>query len=70
MPTIETKSARYPLLTKPEAARLLRCSVRHLENEVNRKALAVVRLGGRCVRFRPQDVDRYVEARRLRAAGE
>lgn len=67
----ETKVSSDTLLwTKPETARHIRCSIRHVENEVKRRALACVRFGTRCIRFRPQDVARYIDNRRLRAVGE
>ncbi len=58
------------LLTKKEAARALRLCQRSIENAVSSKALAVIRLGHRCVRFRPEDLAAYIASRRLRAVGE
>jgi excisionase family DNA binding protein len=54
------------LITKREAAARLNVSVRFLENQVRQKSLSVVRLG-RVVRFRPRDLEAFVEANRLRA---
>lgn len=50
-----------PLITKKEAAKMLNCCVRSVENIVARKEIAVIRFGRRCVRFRPEDVEAYVE---------
>jgi excisionase family DNA binding protein len=54
------------LVTKREAAARLRVSVRFVENQVRRRALAVVKLG-RAVRFRVKDLESFVEANRVRA---
>lgn len=58
------------LLTKTEAAKALRLCVRSIEMAVEKKALSVVRIGPRCVRFRPSDLERFIESRRIRAIGE
>jgi hypothetical protein len=58
------------LLTKREAARMGNFSVRHLENLILRKAIAVVRLGARCVRIRPEDLKGLIASHRVRAIGE
>jgi excisionase family DNA binding protein len=51
-----------PLLTKKEAAKQLQMSVRNLEILVNdKKAIAVIRFGERCVRFRPEDLEAFIE---------
>jgi excisionase family DNA binding protein len=57
------------LITKREAAARLRVSVRFVETQVRRRALAVVKLG-RAVRFRVRDIEAFVDANRLRAVGE
>lgn len=56
------------LVTKREAAARLGVSVRFLENQVRQRSLSVVRLG-RAVRFRPKDLEAFVEANRLHAIG-
>ena len=50
------------LLTKQEVARLLRVSVRTLERHVALgKFLAPIRFSQRCIRWRRQDIDDYLE---------
>lgn len=69
--TIEANQGTLPLLwTKTQTARALACCVRTVENEVKKRSLAAVKIGKRCVRFRPEDVHRFIASRRLHAAGE
>jgi hypothetical protein len=44
------------LVTTPEMARLLRLCPRSVQNLVSRKAIPVVRISARCVRFNPSAV--------------
>jgi excisionase family DNA binding protein len=54
------------LLTKRDTAEHLRVSIRFVELQVQRKALAAIKIG-RAIRFRPKDVEDFIEKRRLRA---
>ncbi len=56
-------------LTKRELAGFLGISERFIELEVNRGRLRAVRLSNRLLRFRPIDVERWLESS-LTAAGE
>lgn len=58
------------LLSKKEAAKVLGMCVRNVELAIAKKALSVVRFGMRCVRIRPEDLNRFIESRRVRAIGE
>ena len=68
---VEEPGARQPgkPLTKRELAGFLGISERFIELEVNRGRLRAVRLSNRLLRFRPIDVERWMEAS-LTAAGE
>lgn len=68
--TANSYSSSALLLTKSEAAKALRLCVRSVELAVANKALSVVRLGPRCIRFRPEDLRRFIESRRIKAIGE
>jgi excisionase family DNA binding protein len=54
------------LLTKRDTAEHLRVSIRFVELQVQRKALSAIKIG-RAIRFRPKDVQDFVEKRRLHA---
>lgn len=60
--------AIVPLLTKPEAAKLLHCSMGHLDNAIQSGQLTVIRFGRRCVRISPMDVEAYIEKHSQRVA--
>ena len=49
------------LLTKPDAAAALDISLRQLELYIRRGDIEVRRLGRRCVRIEPTELDRFVE---------
>lgn len=53
------------LITKQEASARLAISVRTLEGIIKRGNLAVYRIGPKCVRIDEEDLDAYVEARRI-----
>lgn len=53
------------LITKQEASARLAISVRTLEGIIKRGNLAVYRIGPKCVRIDEDDLDAYVEARRI-----
>jgi excisionase family DNA binding protein len=55
--------------TKRELSRFLGISERFIELEVNRGRLRAVRLSNRLLRFRPSDVEQWMESS-LTAAGE
>ena len=50
-----------PLLSIKEAAELLAIGHRKAWELANRGDLPSIRIGSRCVRFRPEDVERFVE---------
>jgi excisionase family DNA binding protein len=54
------------LLTKKEAARKLRISVRHLENQIKARALAVIKIGRR-VLIEPAELSRFKEELTIQA---
>jgi hypothetical protein len=69
--TSKTTNQNLPqLLTKPEAAKALGMCTRSVELAVAKKALSVVRFGPRCIRFRFEDITRFIESRRVKAIGE
>ena len=49
-----------PLLTKKEAAEMLKCSLGHVSNAINSGELLAIRFGRRCVRISPMDVEAYI----------
>ena len=49
------------LLDKPAAAARLGTTVRHLTDLVQSRKIRFVRLGHRTIRFRPADLDQYIE---------
>ncbi|MCA9316112.1 MAG: helix-turn-helix domain-containing protein [Planctomycetes bacterium] len=53
-----------PLLTIPEVAARLKVSVRTVRAWIAARRLAVVRLGPRCVRVEPTEVERLLEEAR------
>jgi excisionase family DNA binding protein len=55
-------------LTKRELAGFLGVSERFLELEINRGRLRAVRLSNRLLRFRPIDVERWMESSLTRAS--
>lgn len=54
-----------PLLTYDEASRLLCVPVNTLYAWVSQKRIPHVRLSGRMVRFDPEELARWIEARRV-----
>lgn len=51
------------LVRVDDVADLLGCSKRHVWKLVESRELPAVRLGPRCVRFNPDDVQKMVESR-------
>jgi excisionase family DNA binding protein len=51
------------LLTIKDAADHLQMSEGFVKKAIRNGELAVVRFGSRCVRIRPEDLDRYVKAK-------
>ena len=49
-------------LTKDELGAYCRCTARFLENEITRGRLRAIRVSPRLVRFRPRDVEAWMEA--------
>lgn len=68
MPTIEALAAprfENTLLTERQAAESLSLSVRTLQGwRVSGGGPLFVKLGGRCVRYRVRDIERWIEERR------
>ena len=56
------------MITKQEASARLAISVRMLEGIIQRGQLPAYRIGPKCVRIDEEDLDAYVEARRIRSA--
>jgi hypothetical protein len=52
------------LLTEPEAAALLRVSVRTLRDIRRRREIHYVALSARKIAYRPEDIEEYIAARR------
>jgi excisionase family DNA binding protein len=50
------------ILTKQEAAALLRCTPRYLERQVRSGRLRALKPTGRFVRFRRRDIDAFLES--------
>lgn len=61
--TTKPEEAPAILLTKKAASKLASFSLRHLENVIKRQEIAVVRLGRRCVRIRPEDLQAYIDSK-------
>lgn len=57
-----------PLMKVQDAARALNCSRSHLYQLITSGELRAIRLGQRCVRIDPADVDAFLAARRSRPA--
>ncbi len=53
--------ARQPLLTRRQVAEVLAVELRHIDRLLVANELPVVRIG-RSVRFKPEDVERFIEA--------
>lgn len=52
------------LLDKAEAAEKLGTTVRHITDLVHRRKIPFVRLGHRTIRFKPSDLDQWIEDNR------
>lgn len=57
-------------LTKPQLAAWLEVSQRYLEKEVERNRLGAVKTSDRLIRFRPTDVERWLERFATQPAAE
>ena len=58
------------LLSKEELAEYVGCSTRYIENEVNDGRLRAVKFARRLVRYRPADIECWLEGRLTEASTE
>lgn len=60
----EQKQPPQKLLTLPDVAEILGCSLKTLRRRIDAGELAVIR-DGRLIRVHPEDLDRYIQRRRF-----
>jgi len=65
----QNSGAGFRLVTKPDLAEQLNLSVRSIDNLVRRRAIPIIRLSGRCVRFDPEAVRRALNKFEVWEAG-
>ena len=71
MPTAPTRATAERYLTRQEAAEFLGLKPQTLNNwATTRKHLPVYKIGGRCVRYKLSDLQRFMEKRCLVPASE
>ena len=66
---MQTQVSPSPLITSIEAADRLGCSERMIRKLVQTRQVPFVRVG-RLVRFRPEDLNRYVDEHSVAASGD
>lgn len=59
---------RTPLMKVPDAARYLNMSPRQLYRLMAERRIPFVRAGGRAVRFRPAELDAWLDAQQVTAS--
>lgn len=60
----EQKQPPQKLLTLPDVAEILGCSLKTLRRRIDAGELAVIR-DGRLIRVHPDDLNRYIQSRRF-----
>jgi len=61
-PTAETAHTISDILTKKEAAELLRCTTRYLERQIRAGRLRAMKPSGNLVRIFRRDIDAFLES--------
>ena len=63
-PSVEVRQARTPpgILTKQEAAALLRCTVRYIERQIRAGRLRACKPTGKLVRIFRHDLDAFLQS--------
>lgn len=56
----------YPMLTQTEVCRILRVSPKTLQNWRRKKKIGYVKFGHCCIRYRQEDVARFIRHREHR----
>jgi excisionase family DNA binding protein len=58
----QTEAANSAILTKKEAAQLLRCTTRYLERQIRVGRLRAMKPSGKLVRIFRRDIDAFLES--------